>query len=120
MGLDIYFFSKTPDSEKLEKVGYFRKVNSLVRWVENNIAPVENCGCVKIEKEHLELLQALLEKLDKTNCHQLFPTRSGFFFGSTNYDAYYWGDVKRVQDFVSETLKTFDFDNQQLIFHADW
>jgi len=120
MGLDIYFFSKTPDSEKLEEVDYFRKVNPLVKWVENNIAPVENCENIKIEKEHLAFLQATLEKLDETNCHLLFPTTNGFFFGSTNYDGYYWGDVKEVKDFVGKVLNTFDFDNQQLIFHANW
>lgn len=116
MGLDIYFHS----SNYNEEVGYFRKVNSLLKWIEDNVAEFDNCERILIEKRHLEQLKATLDQLTPENCSELFPTQGGFFYGSTDYDEYYWQDVEEVKLWVEETLENFDFEAEKLIFHAWW
>jgi len=42
---------------------------------------------------------------DPTVAQKLLPTQSGFFFGSTNYDQYYYGDLVYTQKVLKEALK---------------
>lgn len=123
MGLDIHFFSGEKQNERVDydtQVGYFRKINSLFRWVSYNVQSVDNCKSILIPKQKLEQLSADLNRLTKDNCMTIFPTSEGFFFGSTEYDQYYWSDVEEVKSWVSSTLKSFDFDNHDLFFWAWW
>lgn len=41
---------------------------------------------------------------DPTVASQLLPTQSGFFFGSTDYDQYYYEDVKMTHDKLTEVI----------------
>ncbi|CDL80393.1 hypothetical protein [Xenorhabdus cabanillasii] len=123
MGLDIHFFSGDKQKECADKdveVGYFRKINSLLYWVSNNVQDVNNCEEILIPKHKLEQLLADLNKLTKDNCPKLFPTADGFYFGSTEYDEDYWSEVEEVKAWVSSVLKSFDFDNYKLFFWAWW
>ena len=54
MGLDIYF-NKRRFSDKVQtEVAYFRKVNSLVGWMERNVGEVENCKDLRVSKDQLQ------------------------------------------------------------------
>ncbi|CCW29055.1 hypothetical protein ABLA30_08915 [Xenorhabdus nematophila] len=123
MGLDIHFFSVEKHKKCTDKniqVGYFRKVNSLLYWVSNNVQNVNNCEEILISKHKLEQLIAVLNELTKDNCNKLFPTSDGFYFGSTEYDEYYWSDVEEIKDWVNNVLKSFDFNHYKLFFWAWW
>lgn len=130
MGLDIYFFARdkrsgetrVTDDSRLpgDKVGYFRKVNALLHWVNTHVAKVENCEEIPLARAHLEQLFSTLSTLTRENCRQCFPTTSGFFFGSTDYDQWYWSDVADVRLWASELLDGFDFDRKELLFWAWW
>lgn len=124
MGLDIYMIKRPVNSSNCcddeAPVGYFRKVNSLLYWVHTHVAEVENCVELELNKRHLEMLLTDLTCLTKENCEERFPTACGFFFGSVEYDEYYWQDVEEVKSWVTETLNTFDFRNHRLCFLAWW
>lgn len=45
------------------------------------------------------------------------PTSSGFFFGSTEYDAWYLEDIRKTKEMLEEELKTLDGD---FYYHASW
>jgi len=48
---------------------------------------------------------------------QLLPTGSGFFFGSTNYDEYYFGDLNDTIGIITRCLDSkFDYFEYQ----ASW
>ena len=101
MGLDIYF-----KRVKEEEVGYFRKVNFLVSYFEIRGYDIENCKPIEVsEDDILELANRC--KLVLSN-HQLaseiLPTTSGFFFGSTDYDEYYFQDVEEVLKYCTDVL----------------
>lgn len=128
MGLDIYFIKRprtTGDTKPAtgtepEKVGYYRKFNALLNWVDTHVADVENCEDVPLARADLEALQADLQRLNPESSAEIFPTAAGFFFGSQVYDESYWSEVEDLKTFVAELLDTFDFEHSTLCFHAWW
>lgn len=102
MGLDLFFYRM-----KTKEVGYFRKVNFLIPFFESQLGyEIRNLSKVKIYKEDAEELlrrcNAVLS--DHSKAEELLPTQEGFFFGSTDYDEYYFEDVESVGDYVKDTL----------------
>ncbi|EDC5361517.1 hypothetical protein GZB42_001618 [Salmonella enterica] len=127
MGLDVYFIKRPADTtadttrrEQDEAVGYYRKFNALLNWIDANAGEVENCTDVPLTRHDLEKLRATLDRLTPENCHDLFPTTEGFFFGSQDYNDDYWSDVENLKQFVQQQLASFDFDAHRLCFHAWW
>lgn len=103
MGLDIYFYKK-------EQVGYFRKVNFLVAFFEKEGYTVENCQAVTIEKQSMEKLIDYCRKVldNHSLAPELLPTREGFFFGSLEYDEWYFKNVQEVLNWAQDIIVEFD------------
>ena len=51
---------------------------------------------------------------------ELLPTRSGFFFGGTDYDEYYVDDIKKTIDIITKALKTTDFETEMIYYVSSW
>lgn len=106
MGLDIYFH-KT----RRQEIGYFRKVNFLVRFFFEEYSEIVNCCPIRVTKEMCTDLynrcKIVLENNKKSE--ELLPTTTGFFFGNTEYNEDYFDDIKRVKEYLEEILlPTFD------------
>lgn len=101
MGLDIALY-KT----KSTKIADFRKVNFLSKFFEDRIGD-NNPVTIEVYTDDLEELREKCIKVlaDHTLAKELLPTCSGFFFGSTEYDEYYFKDVLRVLDTCEALLK---------------
>ncbi len=56
---------------------------------------------------------------DSTIARKLLPTQSGFFFGATEYDEYYYGDVVKTVEFIDKALET-DFENYAIRYCSSW
>lgn len=98
MGLDIFFFRRNRNKNiEPEEIGYFRKVNFLVRFFGDMGFNIAEQIPLEITKEMCKDLEercmAVLD--DITTCKELLPTMDGFF-GSTAYDADYIHDVELV------------------------
>lgn len=48
------------------------------------------------------------------------PSVSGFFFGSTEYDQWYYADVKYTKEKLEEILKETDFENEIVFYSSSW
>ncbi|MEL4016931.1 hypothetical protein [Dryocola clanedunensis] len=123
MGLDLWFFEQMralPDSDHYETTGYFRKVNPLLYWIDRHVGQVYNRNLMEITEMHLILLLSDLQSLTPDNCCAVFPTIEGFFYGYTDYGEAYWQDIHTLTRWVKETLDTFDFDKNRLLFYAWW
>ena len=110
-------------SEIVESVGYWRKFNALHNWFVNNIQDGEDdCGDYWISKQQLEQLLTILEKIHnkKGSPEELMPTQSGFFFGSTEYDEYYYQDVVNSIDIIKTVLKETDFSQANIYYQSSW
>lgn len=108
MGLDIFFYKV-----KKNQIGYFRKVNFLVKFFEDECGmEVEGQLPVRVSKENAEeLLKRCNEVLeDHSLAEELLPTMEGPLFGSTDYDEYYFRDIGKVRDFIQDSL-LLEFDS---------
>lgn len=119
MGLDIYFTRK-----KTNEIGYFRKVNFLVKYFENKGMDVENQRPLEIFKEDAEELVENCKKVLENHdlAEELLPTCEGFFFGPTEYNDWYFESVQDVLNFVeNELLPEFnELDSNESIYFEIW
>ena len=106
------------------EVAYFRKVNFLLPYFGYE----ENCSEITIDKCEVEELvndcKRVLAAKDTDEAEnvadELLPTEEGYFFGSTDYDEWYFKDVQEVMDKFTEILNEFDFDKNELIMDCWW
>ena len=93
------------------EVAYWRKVNSVHQWfVDNCQDGVDDCRQAYVGREQLQNLldgcRDVLANRDKAD--QILPTASGFFFGSTDYDKYYFADIEDTIKQLEGVLKLDD------------
>lgn len=96
------------------QVGYWRKANHIHNWFIENCAdrdecgdPIDDCRPIEITVENLEELLDACKKVleDHSLASSLLPTQSGFFFGSTDYDEYYFEDIKNTIEIIEPVIK---------------
>mgnify|MGYP000432712481 FL=1 len=113
-GLDDDDIRKDLPSGRIEvTVAYWRKVNAIHNWFVSNCADGEDdCRPMYVSRERLlELLDVVKEAIAEKDA-DLLPPSSGFFFGSTDIDEWYWKDLEATRDTIQGIL-----DNPKL---ADW
>ncbi|MGA1049396.1 MAG: hypothetical protein ACO3UU_15425, partial [Minisyncoccia bacterium] len=94
-------------------VARWRKANQIHKWfVDNVMSGVDECQTVYINRKNIKTIINLCEKVLETPqlAESLLPTGSGFFFGSTEYDDYYFQDLKDTIMMLSPLLEK-EFDN---------
>ena len=129
MGLDmnlypVYKNGKRGDDQDNYSV-YWRKANAILGWFERNIksanGKIENCTNYDVTLDELRALvkqcRNVLRKGEEYAKKEM-PTKSGFFFGSTEHDDGYYEDITQTIAAVN-----FMLSNEQVvgaIFHAWW
>jgi hypothetical protein len=113
-----------------EEVGYWRKANAVHKWfVEHVQNGVDDCGEYEVELEQLKQLKQLCESVlsDSSVAHDVLPTRSGFFFGSTEYDEWYFNDIDHtlvvINEVLSEVVTSKDGTEHlpgDIYYHSSW
>ena len=102
---------------------YWRKANAIHNWFVNNVQDgVDNCAEYVVDYASLvSLRDACKEALDNKNPYILKPT-SGFFFGSTEVDDYYWEEIKRTFElFVELTQEQDIIDGKTVVYYqSSW
>ena len=92
-----------------EEVGYWRKANQIHRWfVENVQEGKDDCGDYYVGDNQLQELLDVCKKVtaDNSLAESLLPSASGFFFGGTNYDEWYFEDVKNTISILEDALQS--------------
>lgn len=101
-------------------MGYWRKSNQIHNWfVENCGGGVDECQKMFVNRESLENLLDVCNQViaDNSLAEELLPTGAGFFFGSTEYDEYYFNDLKQTVLIIDRCLASkFDYFEYQ----ASW
>lgn len=57
---------------------------------------------------------------DPSTAKELLPTQSGFFFGSEDYDQFYYNDVKETYEQLSQLLKDETGLNVDYYYQSSW
>ena len=75
---------------------YFRKVNFLFYYFDRTLGKMYDQYYAFVEPEDVDDLIDRCERVlkDHNLAHTLLPTQDGFFFGSTDYNDWYFSDVK--------------------------
>lgn len=98
---------------------YWRKSNQIHRWFVDNVqGGVDNGGRYYVAVDELKKLEELCIEALETRDPTLLPPQEGFFFGSTEINDSYWGDIeytlkslKRIKPFANR----YDFE-----YWASW
>lgn len=91
----------------IENVGYWRKANHIHTWFVQNVQDGEDdCKEYYVDPGKLEQLRDLCQEVvdNPEKARELLPTASGFFFGGTEYDEYYYQDVQETIDLINGLL----------------
>ena len=125
MGLDMFLYGVEYHSEYDEEEDndksyyvmteeiYWRKANQIHRWfVENVQHNIDNCAMYYVSKMSLCELKELCEKVleDKKLANELLRVGKGFFFGSVEYDEWYFKDLEYTVEKLNELLKNEKYD----------
>jgi hypothetical protein len=108
-----------------EDVGYYLvERNTILKLIER----IDAITSDKPKQEQVEyfdfatmtdIVKDVEYKLNITLAENLLPTRSGFFFGGTDYDYWYYTDLIRTADLLKKELAAVP--NQQVWFYyASW
>jgi len=108
-----------------ENVAYWRKFNALHNWIVNNCADGrDECQKINIYDEALVELYDTLKQvnMDHSKAEELLPTTSGFFFGSTDYDDYYFQEVEQTIEVLKPYVKSINEGTSRADFYyqASW
>ena len=134
MGLDMFLFKRKKFRENdeeynklvrdtAEEIGYWRKANEIRNWIidKTELEEDDNCKYIELSKKDLEdLREDCIQVLeDHTLAEEIMPTKSGFFFGDTNYDDYYFNSLGHTIRIINNILENTNFEIEA-IDYFDW
>ena len=105
----------------VERVGYWRKANQIHNWFVQNVQDGEDdCREHSVSREQF---QSLLDDIntvlnskgtpdEEGAIEDLLPPTSGFFFGSTEIDEWYWTDLEDTKHLIGNILAEMDEDEK--------
>ena len=106
------------------QVGYWRKANAIHSWfVENCAEGVDNCQDIYVSPKKAQIL------LDKCNevlanrslAESELPTQDGFFFGTQEYDDWYYQNIEYTKHILEKVLEFVKHNNKyRIIYCASW
>ena len=123
MGLDMYLEKRKTNSKEYVAIAYWRKANQIREWFNSHLENgVENCEYVQVSKEDLEQLLEDCKKVLENHdlAEDLLPTSSGFFFGGTDYDEWYFEDLEETIKMLEQILEETDFENEDVYYYEWW
>jgi hypothetical protein len=105
----------------VEEVGYWRKANQIHKWFVDNVQEGnDNCGNYYVNSTTLEELLELCKKVqaDHSLAESLLPSASGFFFGGTEYDEWYFDSIDNTITIIEECLEDENADDFE--YSSSW
>lgn len=110
-------------------VAYWRKANHIHNWFVQNVQSGEDdCGSYKVSRQRLaelgELCQRVAQSGDPDYAHRNLPTASGFFFGGTDYDEYYFEETeltaRRLAEILEKVPDTTGLQSWDFYYSSSW
>jgi hypothetical protein len=117
-------------SEISEHVGYWRKANAIHAWFVREVQNgVDECQEANVPLKKLEELLAICVKIVKNKsakvADKLLPPQSGFFFGNTAIDDWYYNDLKNTIKILRPLIKEIKAEQKlgtypEVFYQSSW
>lgn len=135
VGLDRSDISVDTPYVSLEiKVAEWRKANAIHQWFVNNIQGGEdNCRDYYVSRDDLielrDRCREVIDMRDRQNANpdemlptaeDILPTGEGFFFGSTEYDEWYYQNIQYTLDTLDNLLTNPKFGGFDFSYSSSW
>lgn len=104
------------------EIAYWRKANAIHAWFIRECSDgVDNCTPVYIPREKLTQLLGLCYQVKSSPelASDLLPSQEGFFFGSTDYDEWYFNDIDLTIEQISNALENTP-EGWEFTYCASW
>jgi hypothetical protein len=103
------------------EMAYWRKFNALHNWfVERLQSGIDECQLSEIDEDTLVSLIDELKAASRGEFVEDLEPVSGFFFGSTEKDQYYYECINDALHLFGDVFNNFDFKKCRLFYRASW
>ena len=126
MGLDMSLSKVNRNGSEKELI-YWHKANQIHNWFRKKMKDPskDNCTNLYLKKSDIIELQTDINKVLKTKgkkkrleaAQKILPTTIGFFFGTTDYDEYYFIELKGTAARLETILEEYD-ENTKFVYSA--
>ena len=116
MGLDMWL-TRASDGADI----YWRKANQIRKWFADR-GYAENSVEHEVPFEELEQLLIACERVKENHelASELLPTQSGFFFGGTEYNDWYFEDIQFTIDELSKFVNAPGAESDSYVYYEWW
>ena len=104
-----------------ERIGIWRKANAIHQWFVDNVQDGEDdCRPYYTSIDDLKKLRDKVLRVldDQSLASELLPTQGGFFFGSLDYDQYYFDDLKQTFQICNTAIN--EETDGEYYYEASW
>lgn len=122
IGVREFMDKELPSIQCSVKVGYWRKANAIHDWfVQNCQNGEDDCRESYVSIEQLEELRKICKMVLENHAlaSEYLPTTSGFFFGSTDYDEWYFQDLQSTVEIIDNALSKVS-DDWTFSYQSSW
>jgi hypothetical protein len=122
IGVTDFMEKDTPSIQCQVKIGYWRKANAIHDWfVQNCQDGNDDCREAYVPIEKLEELRNICKMVlgNHALASEHLPTSSGFFFGSTDYDEWYYKDLESTVEIIDNALSKIS-DEWTFAYQSSW
>ena len=110
------------------RVAYWHKANAIHKWfVDKCQGGVDECQETYVDREQLKELSETCKTVlaDMSKAEELLPSESGFFFGSTDYDEWYFKDLEYTATEIEKLLSIEKPEGRgyypwSYVYHSSW
>jgi hypothetical protein len=124
MGLDMYLMQRIRKEEHIEdtdiELVYWRKANAIHKFFTDINDQYDSCESIEVTKDMLGMLldRCTMVLEDRSRADELLPTTSGFFFGSTQYDEWYFKKLEDTIRDITPILSDGDIKDGDLYYYG--
>lgn len=105
----------------MAEVMYWRKANQIHQWfVENVQDGNDNCGEYYVSRDDIEKLILACDTAWVNKDTSILPPQSGFFFGSTDADEWYWEEIQETSKRLRAILDDPMLQSSSLYYSSSW
>lgn len=107
----------------IQEVGYWRKANQIHNYFVSHFQEKDDCRPSRyFDFEELAILRDICKQVlaDHSKAEELLPSQSGFFFGGTDYDEWYFKDLENTIKIIDDIEAKYGTNSYGYFYESSW